>query len=106
MVYKSGADHNRHLSYTHGVSLAPSPVGVHPGVNAPLEALPDGAFPSSSVDNLYYAELKQRVRDANLIRPPPGLFLLNLAWTSVAVGIGIYLLSLTNNTVLLLIGAV
>jgi fatty acid desaturase len=41
-----------------------------------------------------------------LIRPSPGLFLLNLAWTMAAVGIGIYLLSLTDNTGLLLIGAV
>jgi fatty acid desaturase len=88
------------------VSLAPSPVGVHPGVNAPLEALPLGAFPSASVDNLYYAELKQRVRDANLLRNSPALFALNVLWTSLAVAAGIYLLSLTDNTGLLLIGAV
>jgi len=62
--------------------------------------------PSLLTDNLLYADLKQRVRDANLIRPSPGLMLLNLAWTFTALAAGIYLLSLTSSTPLLLVGAV
>src|SRR5689334_12014545 len=47
--------------YADAVSLAPSDV-----THGSLMTLPGEMFPSSEVDNAYYAELKQRVRDANL----------------------------------------
>jgi fatty acid desaturase len=87
--------------YAVAVSLAPSDV-----THVSVRTLSGEMFPSPELDNAFYAELKQRVRDANLLRGSPGLFLFNVLWTSFAVAAGIYLLSLTDNTLLLLAGAV
>ena len=72
----------------------------------PTPAASSNSRPSISLDNALYAELKARVRDAGLLRSSPGLMLFNVAWLALAVGASVYLLSLMDNTWLLLAGAV